>query len=118
MGANLLAAEAAVAASDIARDRGDQRAAAAFTVRAERHAALCEGASTPALVVATGVVDPLTDREREIAFLAASELTSREIADQLFLSYRTVNNHLQHIYDKLGIRGRSELRTALGLGQD
>ncbi|MCU1397768.1 MAG: hypothetical protein JWN62_877 [Acidimicrobiales bacterium] len=118
MGANLLAAEAAVAASDLARERGDQRAAAALTVRAERLAALCEGASSPSLVVASGVVDPLTDREREIAFLAASELTSREIADQLFLSYRTVNNHLQHIYDKLGIRGRSELRHALGLGQD
>ncbi|MCU1395915.1 MAG: hypothetical protein JWM34_4343 [Ilumatobacteraceae bacterium] len=118
MGANLLAAEAAVAASDVARQRGDQRAAAAMTVRAERHATLCEGASTPALVVATGTVDPLTDREREIAYLAASELTSREIADQLFLSYRTVNNHLQHIYDKLGIRGRSELRQSLGLGQE
>ena len=118
MGANLHAAEAAVAAADVARDRGDQRAAAALTLRAERYAALCEGAVTPALAVASGAVDPLTDREREIAFLAASELTSREIADQLFLSYRTVNNHLQHIYDKLGIRGRSELRGALGLGQE
>lgn len=116
LGANLLAAEAAVAASDVARSKGDQRAAAALTVRAERLAALCENASTPALAVATGAVDPLTDREREIAFLAASDLTSREIAEQLFLSYRTVNNHLQHIYDKLGIRGRSELRQALGLG--
>jgi DNA-binding CsgD family transcriptional regulator len=68
--------------------------------------------------VAGGSVDPLTDREREIAFLAANEMTSREIAERLFLSYRTVNNHLQHIYDKLGIRGRSELRNALGTGQD
>ena len=116
LGANLLAAEAAVAASDVARSKGDQRAAAALTVRAERLAALCENASSPALAVATGAVDPLTDREREIAFLAASDLTSREIAEQLYLSYRTVNNHLQHIYDKLGIRGRSELRQALGIG--
>jgi len=118
IGANLLAAEAAVAAADVARDRGDQRAAVAFMVRAERYAALCEGASTPALAVATRSVDPLTEREREIAFLAASELTSREIAEQLFLSFRTVNNHLQHIYDKLGIRGRSELRGSLGLAQE
>ena len=118
MGANLHAAEVAVAAGDLCRLQGDQRGAAAFTVRAERYAASCEGATSPALAVATGSVDPLTDREREIAFLAASELTSREIADQLFLSYRTVNNHLQHIYDKLGIRARSELRGALGLGQE
>ena len=116
LGANLLAAEAAIAASDVARSKGDQRAAAALTVRAERLAALCENASSPALAVATGAVDPLTDREREIAFLAASDMTSREIAEQLYLSYRTVNNHLQHIYDKLGIRGRSELRQALGIG--
>ena len=118
LGANLLAAEAAVSASDAARDKGDQRTAAALTIRAERSAALCENARTPALVVAGGSVDPLTDREREIAFLAANEMTSREIAERLFLSYRTVNNHLQHIYDKLGIRGRSELRNALGTGQD
>jgi DNA-binding CsgD family transcriptional regulator len=60
-------------------------------------------------------VEPLTEREREIAFLAANGLTGRQIAEQLFLSPRTVNNHLQHVYDKLGTRGRAELRSALGI---
>jgi DNA-binding CsgD family transcriptional regulator len=114
IGAYLYAAEAATAAADAARAAGDQREAAALATRAERLSALCEGAATPALASAASGVDPLTEREREIAFLAASGLTSREIAEQLFLSYRTVNNHLQHVYDKLGTRGRSGLRAALG----
>jgi DNA-binding CsgD family transcriptional regulator len=115
LGAYLYAGEAATAAAEAARAAGDQREAAALAARAERFLALCEGAATPALASSAGGVEPLTDREREIAFLAASGLTSRQIADQLFLSYRTVNNHLQHVYDKLGTRGRSGLRDALGI---
>ena len=80
--------------------------------------ALCENAVSATLLVTAGTVEPLTDREREIAFLAANGQTSRQIADQLYLSYRTVNNHLQHVYDKLGARGRSELRRALGLAPE
>ena len=52
----------------------------------------------------------ITDREREIAFMAVSGLTSREIAGRLVVSQRTVSNHLQHIYDKLGVRSREALR--------
>ena len=54
--------------------------------------------------------EPLTPREREIASLAAQGLSSNEIATRLFLSPRTVNNHLQSTYAKLGIRGRHELQ--------
>ena len=52
---------------------------------------------------------PLTPREREIAALAAAGATSKEIAAQLFLSSRTVDNHLQSVYTKLGVSGRQEL---------
>ncbi|MEU4745556.1 helix-turn-helix transcriptional regulator, partial [Actinosynnema sp. NPDC023658] len=52
---------------------------------------------------------PLTPREREIAGLAARRLGNHEIADMLHLSVRTVENHLQHVYTKLGISGRSDL---------
>jgi DNA-binding CsgD family transcriptional regulator len=45
--------------------------------------------------------------------LAASGLASKEVADRLHLSVRTVNNHLQHIYTKLGITSRAELAEAL-----
>jgi DNA-binding CsgD family transcriptional regulator len=48
-----------------------------------------------------------------VATLASQGLSSREIADALFVSPRTVENHLQRAYEKLGVRGRSELADAL-----
>ena len=58
---------------------------------------------------------PLTAREHEIALLAAAGMRNREIARHLHLSVRTVENHLQNAYAKLLVRGRRELRPALGL---
>lgn len=40
-------------------------------------------------------------------------MPSKEIAERLFVSVRTVNNHLQNVYTKLGVSGRAELRAAL-----
>ena len=51
----------------------------------------------------------LTRREREVAALAARGLTNRDIADQLFLSVRTVEVHVDHILTKLGFRTRTQL---------
>lgn len=48
--------------------------------------------------------------ERRLATLAAVGRTNREIADALFTSVRTVEGHLSHVYAKLGIRSRAELR--------
>jgi len=48
-----------------------------------------------------------------VARLAASRLRSREIAEQVGLSVRTVDNHLTRVYRKLGISGRDELGEAL-----
>lgn len=108
-GALLYAAECFASASRSARDAGRGRDAAADAQRAATLTAACEGASTP-LLRFTDAVDPLTPREREIASLAAQGLSSNEIAQRLFLSPRTVNNHLQSTYTKLGIRGRRELQ--------
>ncbi len=55
----------------------------------------------------------LTTAEREVALLAASGRANKEIADQLGLSVRTVENRLHRIYEKLGIAGRPELAAAL-----
>ena len=44
-----------------------------------------------------------------MATLAVAGRTNREIADTLFMSVRTVEGHLSHIYRKLGIRSRTEL---------
>ena len=51
----------------------------------------------------------LTRREREIAGLIADELSTREIAARLFLSERTVETHVTHIFNKLGINSRAQL---------
>ena len=51
----------------------------------------------------------LTDRERQIADLVAEALSNRAIAQRLHLSERTVANHVQHIFEKLGLANRSEV---------
>jgi DNA-binding CsgD family transcriptional regulator len=51
----------------------------------------------------------LTEAEMRVARLAAAGRTNREIADTLFMSVRTVEGHLSHVYAKLGIRTRTEL---------
>ncbi len=53
--------------------------------------------------------EPLTDREIEIAELAAQGMRNKEIAALLFLSERTVSNRLYTIFQKLGIDRRTEL---------
>ncbi|MDQ0938841.1 LuxR family transcriptional regulator [Streptomyces sp. V1I1] len=55
----------------------------------------------------------LSDREREIAELAASGLRSREIAERLFLSPRTVDSHLTRVYRKLHVSSRIALAHVL-----
>ncbi|MFF5553219.1 helix-turn-helix transcriptional regulator [Streptomyces olivaceoviridis] len=61
----------------------------------------------------------LTAQEREIATLAATGLTNKQIAERLFLSHRTIGTHLYQIYPKLGINSRAALRDALaGLDLD
>jgi DNA-binding CsgD family transcriptional regulator len=51
----------------------------------------------------------LTSSQRDVARLAAAGRTNREIAETLFMSVRTVEGHLSHVYAKLGIRSRTEL---------
>ncbi|HTR75133.1 MAG TPA: LuxR C-terminal-related transcriptional regulator [Solirubrobacterales bacterium] len=60
----------------------------------------------------------LTEREADIAELAASGMTNNEIAERLVLAPRTVAFHLGNAYRKLGIPGRSELTAALDFRPD
>jgi DNA-binding CsgD family transcriptional regulator len=57
--------------------------------------------------------EALTPQELEIAMLAASGLSNKEIGGRLFLSHRTVGAHLYRIFPKLGITSRAALRDAL-----
>ncbi len=99
---------AAVAAAGAARALGSARTAAAARARAADLVRRCDGLDLPVLRTEESA-SPLTPREQEIAALAAAGATSKEIAAQLFLSSRTVDNHLQSVYAKLGISGRQEL---------
>ncbi len=60
-----------------------------------------------------GAAAGLTPQERQIAELAASGLTNKEIGARLYLSHRTVGSHLHHVFPKLGIASRAALRDAL-----
>ncbi|MCD6639736.1 MAG: helix-turn-helix transcriptional regulator, partial [Nocardioides sp.] len=55
------------------------------------------------------VLDALTPAERQVAVLVSRGLTSRQIAEELYVSPRTVDAHLTHIYRKLGISTRARL---------
>lgn len=55
----------------------------------------------------------LTAQELEIAHLAASGMTNRQIGERLYLSHRTVGAHLYRVFPKLGVSSRAGLRDAL-----
>ncbi|MCB0964207.1 MAG: AAA family ATPase [Acidimicrobiales bacterium] len=112
LGCRLVAAEVHAAAATAWRAAGHPKRATAAEGRADALARRLRGADTPGLTVVEAVV-PLTPREREVALLVADGLTSKEVAERLFLSARTVSNHLQNAYTKLGISKRTELGEAL-----
>ena len=80
--------------------------------RAGELAASCGDVRTPGLSFGSDT-ERLTRREREVAGVAAAGASSREIAAKLVLSVRTVDNHLQNVYSKLGVTSRDELARLL-----
>jgi DNA-binding CsgD family transcriptional regulator len=57
--------------------------------------------------------DALTPQELEVAMVVVSGATNREAAARLFVSPKTIEAHLGHIYKKLGVRSRTELAREL-----
>ncbi|MGH3885225.1 MAG: LuxR C-terminal-related transcriptional regulator [Pseudonocardiaceae bacterium] len=112
LGAILIAAEVAAEAARAYQRAGRFASARAAAGRSQRLAERCEGCRTPGLECAV-LPQPLTVREREISGLAAQGLSSQRIAERLVLSVRTVDNHLHHVYAKLGVSSRTELTTVL-----
>ncbi len=55
-------------------------------------------------------LEALTPREREVFFLASRGLKNAEIADELYLSEKTIKTHLRNIYNKLNLASKAELR--------
>jgi LuxR family maltose regulon positive regulatory protein len=54
------------------------------------------------------MIEPLSEREREVLLLVAEGLSNREIAQRLFLSLSTVKVHTYNIYGKLGVHSRTQ----------
>jgi DNA-binding CsgD family transcriptional regulator len=94
LGLDLLAAETATAAAAL---RGTTSRGGA-----------CPDATTPLLRL-TAPLLRLTRRERDVALLAATGLTSPAIGNRLGLSVRTVDNYLGRAYQKLGVTDRRDL---------
>ena len=91
---------------DLARRGG----ALALAERAEVE--LRASGARPRRLRLTGI-ESLTPSERRVAELAAGGLTNREVAEQLYVTKKTVETHLGHVYGKLEISSRSELGAAL-----
>jgi LuxR family maltose regulon positive regulatory protein len=84
---------------------------------AQRYAArlLAAFPSTPRPAGAAGLVEPLSDRERDVLRLLETDLSGPEIARELVVSLNTVRSHTKSIYAKLGVNTR---RTAVRRAQE
>ncbi len=117
LGADLLAAEAHRAAENAHRRQGRGASASVAARRVGELLRRCGAPRSPALELALPMGEELTGREREVALLAARGRTSPQIADELYLSVRTVDTHLSRVYRKLMIDGRHQLADALGIAE-
>ena len=97
-------------AIDLARRRG------ALPLAERAREELQATGARPRRLVLTGV-ESLTARELQVAKIAAEGPTNREIAQELFVSKKTVETHLGHIYGKLGVSSREEIGEALAAGK-
>jgi LuxR family maltose regulon positive regulatory protein len=57
------------------------------------------------------LIEPLTNRESEILALLGERLTNKEIAAEMHITVGTVQQHLNHIYAKLDVKGRRQAVT-------
>jgi LuxR family maltose regulon positive regulatory protein len=67
---------------------------------------LASRAETQAAPAPVALEDPLTERETEVLQLLVSDLSSRGMAEELFISVNTLRSHLRSIYGKLGVHSR------------
>jgi DNA-binding CsgD family transcriptional regulator len=84
----------------------------ALPVTERAHAELLATGARPRRLVLTGAAS-LTPSEHRVARMAAEGRTNREIAQALFVTPKTIEMHLSHVYQKLDIQARSQLARAL-----
>jgi DNA-binding CsgD family transcriptional regulator len=108
-------AEAADAFAQAARAlgrEGDKARSRELASRAAGIARAVGGLDTP-LLRAVVLKSPLTRRQHDVARLAASGLSNREIAEQLGVGIRTIESHLETAYRRVGVASRAELAAVL-----
>ena len=93
-----------------ALDLAHRCGAGPLRTRAEQE--LAATGARPRRMVLTGI-ESLTASERRVAQLAAAGASNPDIAQQLFVTRKTVETHLGHVYQKLGISSRQQLQAAL-----
>jgi DNA-binding CsgD family transcriptional regulator len=108
MGDLVAAVDAAAHACTTFRHGELRGSALGCSTRAEALAQRCGGISTPALREVSEPL-PLTPREREIVRLLATGMSTRDVADRLCLSARTVEGHVYKAMTKTGVSTREEL---------
>ncbi len=86
-------------------ERGAWRAPDPWLDRLRRSSAAAANRPPPGRL---NLVEPLTDRERDVLRFLPSRLSVREIADELYVSVNTLKFHLKVIYRKLGVTSRAE----------
>ena len=84
------------------------RASQAYVARLQAAFGFELADKAPRTKEAPSLVEPLSDREREVLRLVAQGLTNREIADRLVIAVSTVKSHTNHIYGKLGVKNRTQ----------
>jgi DNA-binding CsgD family transcriptional regulator len=107
------------------RGVGDKDKARSAALRARRMAKVCHADTLCEALMATGPVeaswsaarersiDRLSKSEQRVAALAARGLTNREIAEELFVTVSTVEQHLTRVYKKMDVRSREDLPAKL-----
>ncbi len=112
LGDLVAATDAAAHAAAAYRRQGRRGSGHSWAQRALSLASECGGAITPALMASAQPL-PFTEREREIIALTGEGKTSREIAQILSLSIRTIEGHLYRAMHKVGVHTREELAQVL-----
>ncbi|MDQ2942776.1 MAG: tetratricopeptide repeat protein, partial [Candidatus Dormibacteraeota bacterium] len=94
---------------------GDRKSDGAWndgqTITAARALDYALNVSSPEATEESVDAGPLSRREREVAAMVAEGMTSRQIAERLFIAERTAEGHVERIRNKLGVRSRTEVAT-------
>ena len=100
---------AAFSPTDAAAELRRLESAGVVEPRASRAVLLASGHGEPPANAGTRPSNPggLTRREVDVLRLAARGHTTREIADRLYISPKTADHHIQHIYGKIGVSTRA-----------